>query len=53
MGAAESTELTETVQYKVKSQTGINRDRCERNSNCQRWSQDEFSNTTVETPQVC
>ena len=44
MGKAESAELTETVQYTVKSQTSINRDCCERDSSC-RLGRADFSKT--------
>ena len=44
MGKAESTELTEAVRYTVKSQTGINRDYCERKSSC-RLGRAGYSNT--------
>ena len=48
MGKAESTELTETVRYTVKSQTGINRDYFERKSSC-RLGRAEFSKTVPVT----
>ena len=44
MGKTESAELTETVQYTVKSQTGINRDYCECDSSC-RLGRANFSKT--------
>ena len=44
--------MTETVQYTVNSQTGINRDCCERDSNRERSSEGELRYTTVETPQI-
>lgn len=53
MGKVESAEMTETVQYTVKSQTRINRDCCERDSNRERWSEGVSRDMTVETSQVC